>query len=166
MRDISIIQLNQKYASNRHIHTLITTTQRTTDNNTATALLQGLGYIVQGNMSIFRNFRNGLVSLSMVRRCAILEMKSGENRFNPEFIEQLNNALDEVEKSDEVDALVTVGSGKFFSNGLDIPFVMDSDKDKVSVFMKDYSKLMARFLTFPMPTAAAINGKERQNILG
>ena len=97
----------------------------------------------------------------MIRRCAVLEMKNGENRFNTEFIEHLNNALDEVEKSDDVDALVTVGSGKFFSNGLDIPFVLDSSRDKVAVFMRDYSKLMARFLTFPMPTAAAINGKGR-----
>lgn len=86
-------------------------------------------------------------------------MKNGENRFNLEFIAHLNNALDEIEHASDIDALVTVGCGKFFSNGLDIGFLMGSNQNKVSNFMKGYSKLMARFLTFPMPTAAAINGK-------
>ena len=110
-------------------------------------------------MANFKKFANSIVSLSQIRRCAILEMKNGENRFNSEFIGSLNSALDAVEEAKDVDALVTIGSGKFFSNGLDLAFVLDSDRDNVSDFMKAYSKLMARFLTFPMPTVAAINGK-------
>ena len=110
-------------------------------------------------MANFKKFASSIVSLSQIRRCAILEMQNGENRFNSEFIGSLNNALDAVEEAKDVDALVTIGSGKFFSNGLDLAFVLDSDRDNVSDFMKAYSKLMARFLTFPMPTVAAINGK-------
>lgn len=101
-----------------------------------------------------------------MRRCAILEMKNTENRFNTEFINHLNNALDEVEQSKDVDALVTVGAGKFFSNGIDIAFVKDSNSENFSTFINEYSKLMARFLTFPMPTVAAINGKAKAHARG
>ncbi len=85
-------------------------------------------------------------------------MKNGENRFNSDFIKNLHEALDEVEKSTDVDALITVGQGKFYSNGLDLGFITQSDENKLADFMNDYSRLMARFLTFPMPTVAAING--------
>ena len=115
--------------------------------------------LLQKNMSKFLNFKSSLVKLSLVRRCAILEMKYGENRFNPDFIKHLNDALDEVETENDVDALVTIGSGKFFSNGIDLPFVLDSNRENVSLFMHQYSKLIARLLTFPLPTAAALNGK-------
>eukprot|EP00794_Sanderia_malayensis_P000261 gene261-883_t len=108
----------------------------------------------------FKKLVGELVSLSLVRRCAILHMRNGENRFNTEFINNLHEALDEVESCPEVEALITTGGAgeKFFSNGLDLDFLQQSDDHEAAGFMRDYSKLMARFLTFPMPTVAAING--------
>ena len=48
-------------------------------------------------------------------------MSAGENRFNPENLDALEAALDEVEKSDGGRSpLVFTGEGKFFSNGLDL----------------------------------------------
>src|SRR5699024_481987 len=49
---------------------------------------------------------------------AVLTLGSDENRFSPDRLDALNAHLDEVEKSAK--GLVTVGSGKFYSNGLDL----------------------------------------------
>jgi enoyl-CoA hydratase/carnithine racemase len=50
----------------------------------------------------------------------VIRMSAGENRFNPENLDALEAAFDEVEKSDGGRSpLVFTGEGKFFSNGLD-----------------------------------------------
>jgi len=54
----------------------------------------------------------------------ILAMRSGENRFNRPFLDALVNALDEIEGSGGPTALVTVGEHKFYSNGLDLNWLM------------------------------------------
>ena len=52
---------------------------------------------------------------------AILTMDAGENRWNTTFVRAFAAALDEIEASDSVNALVTQSSDpKFFSNGLDL----------------------------------------------
>jgi Delta3-Delta2-enoyl-CoA isomerase len=54
-------------------------------------------------------------------------MNDGENRFNPTSVAAWNAVLDEVEAAaagpDGLCALVTTGTGKFFSNGLDIAWL-------------------------------------------
>src|ERR1051325_8852588 len=42
-----------------------------------------------------------------------------ENRFHPDWIDAVHGLLDEVEASEGPAALVTVATGKFYSNGLD-----------------------------------------------
>jgi len=88
----------------------------------------------------------------------VLAMRSGENRFNRDFLAALNGALDEVERADGPAALVTVGEGKFYSNGLDLDWLTKQPPDDVSRFLADFEKLFARLLAFPMITVAALNG--------
>ncbi|CAG8726755.1 11935_t:CDS:2, partial [Racocetra fulgida] len=89
----------------------------------------------------------------------ILSMKNGENRFNTTFIQEINAILDEIEftiqqENLERAALITIGEGKFYSNGLDLEHALNTPG-----FFDDYFlKLLARILTFPIPTVAAING--------
>ena len=52
----------------------------------------------------------------------VLRLDAGENRFATEAVAELNARLDEVEKADGAKALVTTGTGKFYSNGLDLDF--------------------------------------------
>lgn len=87
----------------------------------------------------------------------VLRMSGGENRFNPEFIGGFNAALDEVEKSPLPSALVTVGEGKFFSNGLDLAWMGTDGVDAIA-FVRTVHKLLGRLLGFPRPTVAALNG--------
>jgi len=88
----------------------------------------------------------------------VLTMNAGENRFNRSSIDAINRALDEVEKETGEAALVTTGSGKFYSNGLDLDWLGGSECDDRPAFIRDVQRLLARFLVFPRPTVAAANG--------
>ena len=86
----------------------------------------------------------------------VLHYQSGENRFNEEFVGEVNSALDRVEDSGFPTALVTTGAGKFYSNGLDLEWLGSvSDPDG---FMEQVHRLLVRVLTFPAVTVAAVNG--------
>lgn len=88
----------------------------------------------------------------------VLRMKSGENRFNPDFIAAMNAALDEVEASKGAAALVTTGDGKFYSNGLDLDWLAQQEHKDTMKFLGGVMQLFGRLVQFPMATCAAING--------
>jgi enoyl-CoA hydratase/carnithine racemase len=88
----------------------------------------------------------------------ILHMQSGENRFNRDFLTALSRALDEVQASTGPAALVTLGEGKFFSNGLDLDWLGAQPGDAIGPFLADFEGIFARLLAFPMITVAALNG--------
>eukprot|EP00005_Dracoamoeba_jomungandri_P000122 CAMPEP_0174254162 /NCGR_PEP_ID=MMETSP0439-20130205/3511_1 /TAXON_ID=0 /ORGANISM="Stereomyxa ramosa, Strain Chinc5" /LENGTH=225 /DNA_ID=CAMNT_0015335603 /DNA_START=113 /DNA_END=790 /DNA_ORIENTATION=- len=85
-------------------------------------------------------------------------MTNEDNRFSPTFITELHSALDFLDAlEDTPKALISTGTGKFFSNGLDQVHMM-SNPDNLTEYLKSFQRLCARFLTFPIPTIAAING--------
>jgi len=92
-----------------------------------------------------------------------LTMDAGENRWNTTFVRAFAAALDEVEASEGAAALVTRSANeKFFSNGLDLDWVQDpaahpegGDREP---FGEEFMALMARIMTLPVPTVAAVNG--------
>lgn len=86
-----------------------------------------------------------------------LRFDAGENRFGPEFLGAVEGALDTVEKDDGPGALVTVGTGKFYSNGLDLDW-LGANQDRFEEYLRRVHGLYARILTLPMPTVAALNG--------
>ena len=89
----------------------------------------------------------------------ILTMQSGENRFNPSFIGDMNQALDQVERSAGPAALVTVGGEeKFYSNGLDLAWLMGEGRKEWKNFIPEVLKFLGRVMGFPVPTVAAVNG--------
>ncbi|KAL6042227.1 putative EnoylCoA hydratase/isomerase [Balamuthia mandrillaris] len=90
----------------------------------------------------------------------VLTFKANENRFNPTFIQELHKALDTIENDRSAVALVTTGEGKFYSNGLDLDWVSAQPDagQAMQTIVQEWSRLAARFLVFPMPTVAAING--------
>jgi enoyl-CoA hydratase/carnithine racemase len=88
----------------------------------------------------------------------ILHLNEGENRFNHTSLDALNEALDRVEKSETPTALVTVGEGKFYSNGLDLAWMAEAGAQAALDNVHRVHELLARVLTFPMITVAALNG--------
>ena len=86
-----------------------------------------------------------------------LRLDEGENRFTPAFLDFVHRTLDEVAESTEPSALVTVGADKFFSNGLDLAWVIDN-ADKLASYVDRIHAMFAKVLTLPVPTVAAVNG--------
>ena len=88
----------------------------------------------------------------------VLRMKGGENRINQSFLDDFNQALDEVERSQGDVALVSTGEAKFYSNGLDLEGFQGSTPQQSQGVLTDLHHLLARLLVFPIATVAAVNG--------
>ncbi len=88
----------------------------------------------------------------------VLRMQDGENKLNRPFLDALNAALDEIEHSEGAAALVTVGTEKYYSTGLDLGWLATQQGPAIRGFLGDLHLLLARVLTFPMATVAALNG--------
>ncbi|MEU6751186.1 enoyl-CoA hydratase-related protein [Spirillospora sp. NPDC046719] len=87
----------------------------------------------------------------------ILRFDDGENRFSPDFLSAVEGALDTVEKAEGPRALITTGTGKFYSNGLDLEW-LGAHGDEFEPYLSRIHALYARLLELPMPTVAAVNG--------
>jgi enoyl-CoA hydratase/carnithine racemase len=88
----------------------------------------------------------------------VLRMRDGENRFNDRFVDAFQRALDEVEASTGAAALVTTGSGKFYSNGLDLAWFGGEGAGRAPDVLAALDVIFARLLSFPVATAAGLNG--------
>ncbi|MFC9659925.1 enoyl-CoA hydratase-related protein [Nocardia sp. NPDC127606] len=87
---------------------------------------------------------------------AVLDLGDGENRFSPDFLDEMNTHLDAV-VAEGASALVTTATGKIYSNGLDLDW-LSANGDRAAEYVAAVHTLFARVLTLPMPTAAAIGG--------
>jgi len=99
-----------------------------------------------------------MIHLTREGSVLILRLDAGENRFSPDAVAEINAKLDEVEKADGPKALVTTGTGKFYSNGLDLDFMMKQERDGAGRYLASVLELLGRVLTFPCFTVAAVNG--------
>ncbi|KAI2466719.1 enoyl-CoA hydratase/isomerase family protein [Annulohypoxylon bovei var. microspora] len=78
-----------------------------------------------------------------------------DNRLTPAFITALMTALDIIEFGYPPGVVITTSSiSKFYSNGLDLQLAISSP----GFFENNLYPLFRRFLTYPMPTVALING--------
>ncbi|EIF00070.1 enoyl-CoA hydratase-related protein [Saccharomonospora glauca] len=90
-------------------------------------------------------------------RVFVLELGADENRFSPEWLKTVHDMLDTVAGHDGPAALVTVGKGKFYSNGLDLEW-LSAHAEQTQEYVRDVHELFAKVLTLPVPTVAAVNG--------
>lgn len=103
------------------------------------------------------------LTLNRVGDVFILDMGDGEQRFNPTSVTALNTAIDRIEAvatGDEPEqiGMVTTATGKFFSNGIDLDWMMNDEPKDVGGFIRDMLQSWARVMALPIPTVAAING--------
>jgi len=78
-----------------------------------------------------------------------------DNRLTHHFVDAMLSALDTIEGRFSPGVVITTSAvAKFYSNGLDLGLVGVMD----GFFEKHLYKLLARFLSYPMPTIALING--------
>jgi Delta3-Delta2-enoyl-CoA isomerase len=86
-----------------------------------------------------------------------LNIGDDENRFSPDWLTGMEEALADVRASDEPCALVIAGSGKFYSNGLDLEWIL-GHADQWTSYVARVQGIFSNVLTLPVPTVAAING--------
>ncbi|MEB3019857.1 enoyl-CoA hydratase-related protein [[Mycobacterium] crassicus] len=89
-------------------------------------------------------------------KIAVLDLGDDENRFSPGFLDEINRMLDDVLAAD-AQGLVTTAGGKFYTNGLDLDWLM-ANGDRTDWYVGRVHALLARVLTLPIPTAAAVVG--------
>ncbi|MGI5170570.1 enoyl-CoA hydratase/isomerase family protein [Spirillospora sp. CA-253888] len=87
----------------------------------------------------------------------VLELGRDENRFSPDWITAVHGRLDAVVDHPGPAALVTTGHGKFFSNGLDLDW-LGAHPEELPSYVERVQELLARVLSLPVPTIAAVNG--------
>lgn len=87
----------------------------------------------------------------------VLTIGDNENRFTFDWMSEITECLDEVDATEGPRALVTTATGKFFSNGLDLDWLL-ANPDQASDYIDHVQALFARFLTGTVPTVAALQG--------
>jgi Delta3-Delta2-enoyl-CoA isomerase len=87
----------------------------------------------------------------------VLRMRNGENRFNLEWLDSMNAALDRVAATEGPCALVTTGDGKFYSNGMDLDWLA-TVPERAGDYLCAIYRVLGRVLSFPAITVAAVNG--------
>lgn len=95
-------------------------------------------------------------TLQTVDGIAVLSLGDDENRFTPEFLETVHTLLDRV-LAEGATGLVTTATGKFYTNGLDLDWLA-AHADQTQWYVGQVQSLLARVLTLPVPSVAAING--------
>ncbi|WP_020669828.1 enoyl-CoA hydratase-related protein [Amycolatopsis nigrescens] len=85
----------------------------------------------------------------------VLNFGDDENRFSLDWLKAVHAALDQVVA--EPAPLVTIGAGKFYSNGLDLDWLL-AHSTEAAEYVGRVHGLLARMLVLPVPTVAAVNG--------
>jgi Delta3-Delta2-enoyl-CoA isomerase len=87
----------------------------------------------------------------------VLHLGEGDIRFTPTFLAETTAALDEIEAAAGPCALVTTAIGKIWHNGLDLEYMATLGEHFLD-YIGEVQELLARFLTLPVPTVAAVQG--------
>jgi enoyl-CoA hydratase/carnithine racemase len=96
------------------------------------------------------------ISLTYEDKIAILDLGDDENRFSPSFLDDIDARLDEI-VAGGAHGLVTAATGKFYTNGLDLDWLA-GHSEQTQRYVARVQALLARMLTLPVPTAAAVVG--------
>ncbi|ASP37323.1 hypothetical protein CHH28_00880 [Bacterioplanes sanyensis] len=104
-----------------------------------------------------------LMTLEARGQVALLTMTGGENRHNPEFLQQFQQILDQVESDEHYQALVLASDDdKNWSLGLDTDWLAAASQqgrdDDIRALLNGLIQLLKRLLSFPLPVIAAVSG--------
>lgn len=97
-------------------------------------------------------------TMSRVEDVFLLDLGNDENVTSDSWVTTIHGLLDEVEGADGPRALVTTGTAKHYSNGLDVPYLSSVDGDAVTAYVGRVLTLVRRIMLLGVPTVAAVNG--------
>jgi len=103
--------------------------------------------------------RDTLVNIDIAEGIALLKMENGtHNRFNSDFIDEFQGVLDRFESGENARAIVITNNGKYFTEGMDIEWVMNLSSEVMTEFFINLFRFFHRVFTYPLPVVAGING--------
>jgi enoyl-CoA hydratase/carnithine racemase len=98
------------------------------------------------------------INFEVIEHYAVITLQ-GEGKFNPVSLDQFGEALDQcLALTEQPQALILTGSGKNFSQGLDLTALSVMDTASSRAFVDACMIALGRLLIFPIPVVAAING--------
>jgi 3,2-trans-enoyl-CoA isomerase len=78
------------------------------------------------------------------------------NALNPELTDALASAFDEAGRA--AGAVVVSGRPGMFSAGLDVPQLIDLDRERMTQFWQSFVHMLGRIASMPVPTVFALTG--------
>ena len=86
-----------------------------------------------------------------------------EHRLGTHLINSLLSALSQVntQSINGSSALITVARGKFFCNGVEVPWGQLSARIRLHQMVESFRSVVAALLSLPIPTIAAVSGHAR-----
>jgi enoyl-CoA hydratase/carnithine racemase len=88
----------------------------------------------------------------------VLHLGDGPNTVDDALLAGLEGALDAVDAHPDLRGLVTIGAGKAYSQGYDLDAFATFVGDGLQRFIDRTIVVLARMMTAPVPTVAALNG--------
>ena len=87
---------------------------------------------------------------------ALLRLENGKaNAIGPGFLDKLDGLLAGI---GDARAAVITGQGSAFSAGLELPPLIEMDRDAMRGFIRRFEAVMLRVFELPIPVVAAVNG--------
>ncbi|MDD5093087.1 MAG: enoyl-CoA hydratase/isomerase family protein [Dehalococcoidia bacterium] len=82
------------------------------------------------------------------------------NTMSPELMSDLTKVMGEVERDDEIRAVIVTGAGRAFCAGGDVPKLFASSRDPITVMglAHDGARMVSAMRNLPKPLIAAVNG--------
>lgn len=99
-----------------------------------------------------------MTSTDTIDGVLVVHLGDGGNTVDEALLSVLEGALDAVDADEDLRGVVTVGDGKAYSQGYDLELFGTFQGDGLQRFIDRSVVLLARFVTAPVPTVAAING--------
>jgi enoyl-CoA hydratase/carnithine racemase len=87
----------------------------------------------------------------------VVVVAMADERLTTGVLDMWATALDEVERDETATALVSTGTGKYYSNGLDLDAIA-ADPSSLEAYIERVHDLLVRVATCPIATVSAVNG--------
>lgn len=102
-------------------------------------------------MEYIRIERDGEIAIAVLCKGKVHELSEPA-------VDQIHNALRDLEKDESVRSVILTGEGKFFSFGLDIPGFLSYRKEMFTRFLNKFTDLYRYLFVYEKPLVAALNG--------
>jgi len=99
-----------------------------------------------------------MANLTTTDEIFVIDFGEDENVTTDSWAVEMHALLDEVEAAEGPKVLVTTGSGKHYSNGLDVAYMALAEMDEIAAYVERIEEVVSRIMLFPAPTVAAVNG--------